>query len=120
MAKVWTLSFASYKSPDDIFNLIVNGSKTIETRPATKDFKVGDKLNLVSIVSKRKIEKEIYFVHKYKSPEEMLSHEDYNKILPNIGNKENLLGVYKEVRTKWGKKYDDDLNKFGILAIGIR
>lgn len=73
--KSWVLRFASYKEPDDIFNTIIGGAKTIETRPNTKDFKVGDKLILVSIVSKRKIEKEITFVHKYKSPKEMLDQK---------------------------------------------
>lgn len=120
MAKKWVLRFASYKTPDDIFNLVVNGQKTIETRPNTKDFNVGDKLVLVSMVSKRKIEKTISFVHIYKSPKEMLEVEDFNKIFPNIGSKEKLLEVYEIAKTKWGKKYKNELETFGIVAIGIK
>ena len=77
MSKKWILRFASYKTPDDIFDLVVNGQKTIETRPNIKDFKVGDKLVLVSIASKRKIEKTVSFVHIYKSPEEMLENDTH-------------------------------------------
>lgn len=75
---------------------------------------------MVSVVSKRKIEKEITFVHKYKSPEEMLIKEDYKKIFPDIGSKENLLKVYEEAKIKWGKKYKDELEKFGIVAMGLK
>ena len=120
MVKIWNLRFASFKTPDDIFDCVVSGQKTIETRPNTKNFKIGDKLLMTSMVSKRKIEKEIVFVHKYKSPEEMLKVEDFNKIFPNIGSKENLLNFYEEAKIKWGKKYKNDLEKFGIVAIGIR
>lgn len=80
----------------------------------------GDKLILVSIASKRRIEKEITFVHKYKSPEKMLEHEDYEKIFPKIRSKENLLKVYEEAKIKWGKKYKNDLETFGIVALGIK
>lgn len=50
----------------------------------------------------------------------MLDHEDYNKIFPNIGSKENLLNFYEEAKIKWGKKYKMDLETFGIVAIGIK
>lgn len=120
MSKTWVLRFASYKTPDDILNLIISGNKTIETRPNTKNFNVGDKLILVSMTSKRKIEKTINFVHIYKSPEEMLETEDFNKIFPNIGSKEKLLEVYEVAKIKWGKKYKNELEIFGIVAIGIK
>lgn len=120
MSKTWVLRFASYKTSDDIFNATVDGTKTIETRPATKNFKIGDKLILVSIVTKRKIDKEITFVHKYNTPEEMLDHEDCSKIFPHIGSKENLLKFYEEAKIKWGKKYKDNLEKFGIVALGLK
>lgn len=119
MSKIWVLRFASYKTPDDIFNLVLTGQKTIETRPNTKDFKVGDKIVFVSMASKRKIEKTINFVNKYKSLKEMVENENIEKIFPGIGLKENLLKFYEDAKVKWGKKYKSDLENFGIIAIGI-
>lgn len=118
--KTWTLRFASYKKPDDIFDLVVNGKKTIETRPNKKDFKLGDRLVMISVASKRKVEKEIIFVHKYKSIEKMVEKENEEKIFPGIGSKVNLLKVYEEAKVKWGKEYKNELEKFGIVALGIK
>lgn len=120
MAKTWILKFAFHERPDDIFDLIVNGKKTIETRPATKNFQVGDKLILVSLVSKRKIYRKITFIHKYDSIEEMVAKEDEEKIFPKVGSKENLLKIYEDIKKKWGKKYKDSLDHQGIVAIGIK
>ena len=50
----------------------------------------------------------------------MLEHEDFEKIFPGIGSKENLLKVYEEAKVKWGKKYKNDLENFGIVAMGIK
>ncbi len=118
--KIWQLRFMSYKTSDDIFDLVISGEKTIETRPATKNFKVGDRLVLTSVSSGRKIEKEITYVHKYASPERMLEKEDYEKIFPGIGSKKDLLEVYKTAKKKWGEKYKFELENYGIVAIGFK
>jgi ASC-1-like (ASCH) protein len=120
MSKTWILRFASYKQPDDIFELVVNGKKTIETRPATKDFQVGDKLVLVSIQSNKHVKKQASFVHRYKSPEDMVLSENTEFIFPGIGSSNNLLKFYDEAKIKWGKKYKDDLEKYGIVALGLK
>lgn len=126
--KTWYLRFASYKKPDDIFNLIVDGTKTIETRSrnpdaGTKDYsnvQIGDKLLIKSVVSGRKIEKVVIFVHVYDSVEEMVKNENVESILPGVGSNENYLQVIDEVKKKWGKKYKHDLETYGMVAMGFR
>ena len=48
------LRFASYKKPNDIFEAVKSGEKTLETRPisTSKNFKKGDELVLVSLDTK--------------------------------------------------------------------
>ena len=128
MVKTWRLRFASLKTPDDIFNLIVDGSKSIETRPRNpedgkRDYpnvQVGDKLLFCSVASGREILKEVTFVHPYKSVGEMLENEDYEKIFPGISSKENLSDFYEVAKKKWGKKYKYELEHYGIVAIGFK
>lgn len=126
--KTWHLRFASYKKPDDIFDLIVNGKKTIETRSRNpedgdKDYsniQIGDKLQFKSVASGRTIEKEVIFVHSYMNVEEMAGKEDYENIFPGIGSKENLINSYEVAKKKWGKKYKYELENYGIVAIGFK
>lgn len=126
--KTWRLRFASANSPDDIFNLIVDGSKTIETRPRNpeggkrdySEVQVGDKLLICSVASGREILKEVTFVHLYESVEKMLEKEAYEKIFPGIGSKERLLEFYEIAKKKWGKKYKHDLETYGIVAMGFK
>lgn len=126
--KTWRLRFASYKTPDDIFNLIVSGQKTIETRSVNPEkgarnyanVQVGDKLLFRSVVSGRELTKEVTFVHLYKSPNEMVKKEDVENIFPRIGTNENYLKVIEEVKKKWGKKYKYELETYGIVAIGFK
>jgi ASC-1-like (ASCH) protein len=126
--KIWRLRFASLKSPDDIFNLIIDGTKTIETRSRNPDngkrdysnVSVGDKLLFCSVASGREIKKEVTFVHPYKSVEEMLDNENFEKILPGVGSKENYLNVIADAKKKWGKKYAYELENYGIIAMGFK
>ena len=126
--KTWRLRFASYKTPDDIFNLIVNGKKTIESRqrkaPGShknyQDVKPGDKLLFCSVVSGREVTKEVTFINKYNSVEEMVNKEDVELIFPGVGSKENYLKVIDEVKNKWGEKYKFELEHYGIVAIGFK
>ena len=126
--KTWRLRFASLHSPDDIFNLIVSGKKTIETRSRNPDndkrdytnVQVGDKLLFCSVSSGREILKEVTFVHPYNSVKEMIEAEDVKKILPGIGSKQNMLDQYEEAKKKWGKKYKHDLETYGVVAMGFK
>ena len=126
--KTWHLKFASYKKPDDIFNLIVNGKKTIETRSRNPEdcdndysnIQIGYKLQFRSIASGRTIEKEVIFVHSYKSVEEMAEKEYYENVFPGISSKENLINFYEVAKKKWGKKYKHELENYGIVAIGFK
>jgi ASC-1-like (ASCH) protein len=123
----WLLRVSSYQKRDDIFNLVGSGEKTIETRPNNplkkrnySKVKAGDILIFYSLASGKKIEKTATFTHVYESVEEMVKNEPVNKIFPGIKTPENLLGVYEEVKKKWGKNYAHKLEKYGIVAIGIK
>ncbi len=122
----WVLKFASYKSKDDIFNAVVKGKKTIETRPrnpgSRKDYskiKVGDVLALVSLDSGREIEKTVTFVHTYKFVKEMAENEPAGKIFPGVSTSAELEEVFEEFKKKWGRSYAQKLEKYGIVAIGM-
>lgn len=125
--KRWVLKFASYKSPNDIFDKVRSGQKTIETRPrnpnSTKDYsniQPGDMLVLVSLDTKEQIEKVVTFVHTYDSVEAMARNEDVQKILPGIDTPESLLAMYENVKKKWGHDYARKLEQYGIVAIGFK
>lgn len=122
----WVLKFASYKHPDDIFDAVVEGKKTIETRPinpeSSKDYskiKKGDKLVLYSLDSGRKIEKSVTFVHVYKSVKQMVENEPIEKIFPGVSKPEELELIFEEFKKKWGSSYANKLEKHGIVAIGM-
>jgi ASC-1-like (ASCH) protein len=123
----WLLRFASHKKTDDIFNLVLSGEKTVETRPynplAKRNYskvKPGDTLIFYSLDSKKRIIKTATFTHVYSSVEKMLLKESAEKILPGIGTSENLIKVFEEVKEKWGKSYKRQLENYGIVAIGFK
>ena len=128
MSKTWNLKFSSKDKPDDIFDLIVSGNKTIETRSRNpnnevEDYtnvKTGDILKITSNDTGKEITKIVEFNHVYNSVEEMVANEDVEKILPGIKTKENLLQVYEAVKNKWGEKYKFELENYGIVAIGFK
>lgn len=124
--KTWNLKFASYKKPDDIFNFIENGTKTIETRPVNPesennyaDIKVRDVIICTSLDSNRNITKHVKFVHIYKSIDEMIKNEYPNSIFPGVQTRENLSKVYEDVKNKWGSDYNRKVETYGIVAIGF-
>lgn len=122
----WFLKFASNQTPDDIFNFVVSGLKTIETRPINPndhpsyvEIKIGDKLVFHSLDSGREIEKNVTFVHIYKSVQDMVISEPVQQILPGIKTPQEMLDVYEQVKQKWGGEYAYNLEHFGIVAIGF-
>lgn len=126
--RTWNLKFASNKKPDDIFNFIIDGTKTIETRSRNPDegkndysnVKSGDLLKIKSLDSGREIQKTVIFNHVYSSVEELVKNEDVTKILPSINNNEEFLKVIEEVKNKWGSKYKFELENYGMVAIGFK
>ena len=124
--KTWTLDFSSNKSKDDIFNMIVDGSKSIETRPKIEygvdlsKAKPGDFLLLKSLDTGRKVKKEIIYVHVYPTIEEMVKNEDVEKISPGIGSKENLVARYEHLKVIWKDRGYAELLASGMVAIGFK
>lgn len=126
--KFWNLKFSSVNKPDDIFNFLVSGEKTIETRSRNPEdgendytnVKPGDILHFRSLDTGKEIDKTVVFNHVYDSVEDMVKNEDVEKIRPGIGSKENMLKQYEEVKNKWGEKYKYELEHYGIVAIGFK
>lgn len=125
MAK-WFLKFASYKNPNDIFEAVKSGEKTIETRPrnkkSSKDYsniKPGDTLIMCSNDTGEEIEKKVTFVRLYDSIEKMARNESVGKILPGLKTPEQLVDTFEELKEKWGRRYAEKLDKYGIVAIGF-
>lgn len=126
--KIWNLKFASNKTPDDIFNFVLDGTKTIETcsrnpNDGENDYsnvKAGDILHIKSLDSGKEIDKVVTFNHIYNSIEELAEHEDVTKILPSIKNNNDFLEVIEEVKSKWGAKYKFELENYGMVAIGFK
>ncbi|MEK7497512.1 MAG: hypothetical protein AAB656_01190 [Patescibacteria group bacterium] len=123
----WFLKFSSYKKPNDIFDFLRSGKKTIETRPYNPNKQnnyskvaLGDLIIFESTDTGEKIEKVVTFVHLYDSIEKMVLNEPVNEILPGVGSPEKLIKVYDELKDRWGKDYRDELEKYGIVAIGIK
>ena len=126
--KTWFLKFASKETPDDIFNLIVSGQKTIETRSRNptegendySNIKVGDKLLIKSLDSGRELSKEVVSIHIYDTVSEMIQNEDVEKILPGVGSKDKMIENFEVVKNKWGEKYKFELEHYGIVAINFK
>ncbi len=124
--KTYNLDFSSVKTKDDIFNKIVSGEKSIETRPRVEygvDFSLiipGDIIAFKSLDSGRKVEKEVTFLHVYTSLEEMVKNEDVEKISPGIGSKEKLLARYEELKIIWKDRGYAELLASGVVAIGFK
>ncbi len=126
--KIWNLKFSAYKKTDDIFNFIINGTKTIETRTRNPNdgendyfnVKVGDTLKIKSMDTGKEVQKIVTFNHVYDTVEELIKNEDVTKILPSINDNDEYLKVIEEVKEKWGEKYKFELEHYGIVAIGFK
>lgn len=126
--KTWNLKFASLNKTDDIFDLVLSGDKTIETRSRNPNdgegdytnIKPGDILIIKSLDTGKEIQKEVVFNHVYNSIGEMVSNENEEKIFPGIGSKENLVKVYEDAKNKWGEKYKFEVENYGMVAIGFK
>ncbi len=111
--KKWVLRFRA--KDKIIFDQIVSGEKTVETRANTSRYspmKTGD--FLVLICGKEKQEKRIKSVRRYKSIDEMAKVIEIQKVIPNISSVEEAKKIYFSF-----PKYKEKIEKFGILAFEI-
>lgn len=122
----WVLKCASYKTPDDIINLIKMGKKTVETRPYNpkkpnnySHIQPGDIITFLSLDSGNSFTKLATFVHIYPSVSAMVNTESPDAILPGIGSARSLIQLYEELKKKWGSEYTRKLDTYGIVAIGL-
>ena len=125
MAK-WYLKFTSFKTPNDIFEAVKSGKKTIETRPRNKksscdysNIKVGDTLVMQSNDTGERIEKTVMFLHIYNSVEDLAKNEPVEKILPGTKSPKELIEIFETLKKKWGKRYKEKVEKYGIVAVGF-
>ena len=125
--KKWHLKFASFEKPDDILDAVIRGEKTIETRPVSPEsiknpanYEVGDILVLESLDSGKTVAKEVTFVHVYDSVEEMAKCEDPSKIFPGAKSADGIIEIFEKAKEKWGKSYGEKIEKYGIVAVGIK
>lgn len=117
------LKFASWKNPNDIFQAVKNGDKTIETRPATAKYRAiqkGDELILLSLETGEKITKMVGWIHYYQTVEEMAKKEEVDQIVPGVKTAEELVEVFEAFKSKWGEEYASKLKQYGIVAIGLK
>lgn len=122
MSKI-TIRFASWRDKNDIFTAIKDGRKTIETRPATEKYTSvvpGDILNLISLDTNERLQKKVEFIRSYKSVKEMANKEPAEKIVPGVKSANELISVFEEFKKKWGREYTEKLEKYGIVAIGLK
>jgi len=126
--KTWNLKFSSLGQPDDVFDLIVSGKKTVETRSRNPNdgegdytnIKPGDILHFKSLDTGKELEKTVVSNHIYSSPNEMVVNENVEKILPGIGSKENYLKRIDKLKVKFGEKYKFELDHYGMVAIEFK
>lgn len=123
----WVLKFASWKKKNDIFKAVKSGEKTIESRPYNPEkkrnyglVKPGDTLVLKSLDTGEKIEKKASFVHVYQSVAKMAESEPVEKIIPGCQSAAELVRIFEELKKKWGRNYARKLEKYGIVAIGMK
>ena len=123
----WVLNFASFKKPNDIFDTVKSGAKTIETRPYNPKAKrnyskvaEGDTLIFKSRDTGEKIERIATFVHLYNSIKKMSESEQVDSIMPGINTPGELVEFFEEIKRKFGSSYAKKIEGYGIVAIGFK
>ena len=94
------------------FTYIERGIKTIEGRlykSKFRELKIRDSLYINNLLLV-----EVTEIKLYKSFNEMLSHEDIQKVIPGVKNKEEAENVYRKFYPK------EDERTFGVIAIKIK
>ncbi|MDO8504099.1 MAG: hypothetical protein Q7S60_05455 [bacterium] len=108
--KTWTIRFR--RKDKEIFDLVRNGAKDIETRAATPKYqkiKVGD--NLVFSCGGEKFTKKVYRVAHYRTLAELFKNEELIRIMPWVNSKEEAERIIFSF-----SGYEGKIEKFGIVA----
>lgn len=98
------------------FNLIKDGSKTIELRLNDEKrsiIKIGDNIEFTNRVTEEKILVEVVNLHKYNSFEELYKH--FDKV--SMGYKDNEEADPSDMEQYYSKEEQD---KYGVVGIEIR
>ena len=96
-----------------VFEALRQGSKTIETRAATSNFRKirkGDMLNF--ICGKDKFGKKVKRVSFFKTIDEMVKVIDFKKIMPFASSVAEMENVYYSF-----PGYREKIQKFGLVAL---
>lgn len=111
------LKVADFKEPNDIFDLICSGEKSIDTRPYSTKFdglRAGDEIIFKHVKTGEAITKQVKRVSRYKSLDELIKNKDISKIISGAKTKEDLLRVYKKFRG-----FVEKMEERGIVAIEL-
>ena len=103
------------KLNNEPFNLIKNGTKTVELRlndEKRKLLNIGDKIEFTNITNGEKLSVDIINLHKYPSFEELYKH--FDKI--SLGYAEDEIADPKDMEQYYPQ---DKQEKYGVLGIEI-
>ena len=98
------------------FNLIKNGTKTVELRlndEKRKLLNIGDEIEFTNITNGEKLLVEILNLYRYNSFEELYKH--FDKI--EMGYNKDEIAEPKDMEAYYSK---EEQNKYGVLGIKIR
>ena len=104
------------KLNNEPFNLIKNGTKTVELRlndEKRKLFNIGDEIEFTNITNGEKLFVDIINLHKYPSFEELYKH--FDKV--EMGYNKDEPAESKDMEAYYSKEEQD---KYGVLGIEIR
>lgn len=126
MSKTWTLKCASYLKPDDIFDALASGIKTIETRQRKapnnlkyENISPGDLLEIISLDTDKKIIRQAKRVALYDSVYQLAHTENVKSIVPWCQTADELVEFFAHAKKKWGRKYSNELDAYGIVSIEL-
>lgn len=111
--KRWTLRMRA--ADEDIFEDIIAGRKTVETRAASvryKDIKPGD--GLIFVCGKRSLSRTVKKLKVFPSLEAMAEEIPIKEVMPGAADLEAMRKVYAHF-----PGYKEKLEHFGILALWI-
>lgn len=98
------------------FNLIKNGTKTVELRlndEKRKLLNIGDEIEFTNITNGEKLLVEILNLYRYNSFEELYKH--FDKV--EMGYNKDEIAEPKDMEAYYSK---EEQNKYGVLGIKIR
>lgn len=104
------------KLNNEPFNLIKNGTKTVELRLNDEKrslLKVGDEIEFTNRDTNEKLSVDIINLHKYPSFEELYKH--FDKV--EMGYNKDDIAEPKDMEAYYSK---EEQNKYGVLGIEIR